>query len=83
MCIRDSTKRSEDLLPDPTAAKQLKLLWLSCGNRDGLIHISQDVHAYLKQKGVPHVWHVTDHAHDGPEWKQALYYFVQKLAFEG
>jgi len=44
-----------------------------------LIHISQDVHAYLKANAVPHVWHVTDHAHDAPEWKQALYFFAQQL----
>jgi hypothetical protein len=30
---------------------------------------------------VGHVWHVTDHAHDAPEWKQALYWFVQQLSF--
>ena len=42
--------------------KQLKLLWLSCGNKDGLIRISQGVHAYLKEKDVPHVWHVDGHA---------------------
>lgn len=77
-----NTKRPEELLSDPAAAKQLKLLWLSCGNKDGLIRVSQGVHTYLKQNGVPHVWHITDHAHDAPEWKQALYYFVQKLTFD-
>jgi len=76
-----NTRKSEDLFPDISAAKKLNLLWLSCGKRDGLIHIGQDVHAYLKAKAVPHVWHVTDHAHDPQEWKQALFWFVQKLAF--
>ena len=74
-----NTRKSEELLPDPATAKQLRLLWLSCGNRDGLLHISQDVHSYLTARGVSHVWHVTDHAHDAPEWKQALYYFSQQL----
>lgn len=74
-----NTKPAKELLPDPAAAKQLKLLWLSCGKKDGLIGISQRVHAYLKEREVPHVWHVADHAHDPPEWKQALFYFVQKL----
>ena len=46
------------------AARQLKLLWLSCGNKDGLIRISQGVHAYLKEKQVPHIWHVDGNAHD-------------------
>jgi enterochelin esterase-like enzyme len=77
-----NTKKPEELLPNAGAAKNLKLLWLSCGSRDGLIRISQAFHAYLKEKEVPHVWHVTDHAHDAPEWKQALYWFLQKLAFE-
>ncbi len=76
-----NTRPSAELMPDAQAAKHLKLLWLSCGSRDGLIHISQDVHAWLKSQGVPHVWHVTDHAHDGAEWKQALYYFLQQLSF--
>lgn len=76
-----NTRKNEDLLPDAAAARGLKLLWLSCGSRDGLIHVSQDVHAYLKTNAVPHVWHVTDHAHDFDEWKQALYWFAQKLAF--
>ena len=77
-----NTRKSEQLLPDPSAAKGLRLLWLSCGRRDGLIHISQDIHGFLKDRGIPHVWHVTDHAHEAAEWKQALYWFVQQLAFE-
>jgi endo-1,4-beta-xylanase len=74
-----NTKSPAELVRDPEAVKKLKLLWLSCGSRDGLLHISQGVHALLKEKGIPHVWHVADHGHDGPEWKQALYYFVQRL----
>ncbi len=74
-----NTRPPAELLPDPAAAKQLNLLWLSCGNKDGLIGISQGVHARLKTNSVPHVWHVDGFAHESAEWKQALYYFVQKL----
>jgi len=75
-----NTKSPAELLPDPAAAKdKLKLLWLSCGNKDGLIHISQGVHAYLKEKQVPHVWHVDGNGHDPTHWRNALYYFAQKL----
>ena len=77
-----NTRKPPELLPDPAAAKQLRLLWLSCGNKDGLFRISQGFHGYLKEKGLPHVWHVSDHEHNAPEWKQALYHFVQQLAFE-
>jgi enterochelin esterase-like enzyme len=67
------------LLPDPASAKQLKLLWLGCGNKDGLIRISQGVHQYLKENGVPHVWHVDGNAHDTTEWDNNLYLFSQRI----
>jgi enterochelin esterase-like enzyme len=75
-----NTKPPAELVPDPARAKtQLKLLYLSCGNKDGLIRISQGVHAYLKEKGVPHIWQVDGNAHDTPEWKNNLYYFSQRV----
>lgn len=76
-----NTKKPEELLPDAETAKKLKLLWLSCGTRDGLLNVSHGVHARLKEQGVAHIWHITDGAHDAPEWKQALYHFVQQLKF--
>lgn len=77
-----NTKPPAELVPDPEAAKgRLKLLYLSCGNQDGLIRISQGVHAYLKEKGVPHIWHVDEHAHDFRHWKKALYHF-SRLVFK-
>jgi enterochelin esterase-like enzyme len=73
-----NTKTPEQLVPDPAAAKEkLRLLWLSCGNKDGLISISRGVHAYLKQNNVPHIWHVDSNAHDSTEWRNNLYLFAQ------
>ncbi len=75
-----NTKPAAELVPDPEKAKEkLKLLWISAGNKDGLIRISQGVHAYLKEKNVPHIWHVDDHAHDFEHWKKALYNFSQLI----
>jgi enterochelin esterase-like enzyme len=75
-----NTKRPEQLVPDPTAAAQkLKLLWLSCGNKDGLIRVSQGVHSYLKEKKVPHVWHVDGNGHDPTHWRNNLWLFSQRI----
>ena len=75
-----NTKPAAELVPDPEkATKLLKLLYVSCGNKDGLISISQGVHAYLKEKNVPHLWHVDEHAHDFQHWKKALYHFSQRV----
>ena len=48
-----NTKSPAQLVSDPAAIKQLKLLWLACGNKDGLIRISQGVHMLLKEKKCP------------------------------
>jgi enterochelin esterase-like enzyme len=75
-----NTKPPAELVSDPEKAKQqLKLLYISCGNKDGLIRISQGVHAYLKDKDVPHIWHVDEHAHDFQHWKKGLYNFSQLI----
>ncbi len=75
-----NTRPPAELVPDPAAAREkLKLLYLSCGNKDGLINISQGVHAYLQEHGVPHVWNVDDHGHDGDTWGSNLYHFVQRI----
>jgi enterochelin esterase-like enzyme len=75
-----NTRPPAQLVVDPAAAKErLKLLWLGCGNKDGLIRVSQGVHQYLKEKGVPHVWHVDSNAHDTTEWDNNLYLFAQRL----
>ncbi len=75
-----NTKPAAELVPDPLKTTgQLKLLYVSCGNKDGLIRISQEVHAYLKEKNVPHIWHVDEHAHDFQHWKKGFYNFSQLI----
>jgi enterochelin esterase-like enzyme len=75
-----NTKPPEELVPDSEkAAKMLKLLWISCGDRDGLINFSQRTHRYLKEKNVPHVWHVDSGIHDFAVWKNDFYLFSQLI----
>jgi enterochelin esterase-like enzyme len=74
-----NTKSPADLVPDPAVPKKLKVLWIACGNKDGLIRISQSLHNYLKEKDVPHVWHVDSHGHDGTEWANNLNLFAQHI----
>ena len=72
-----NTAQPAQLVPDPAAArKQLKLLWVSCGDKDSLFNISEGVHKYLDEQKVPHLWHIDlGGAHDFPVWKNDLYHF--------
>src|SRR5688572_14716071 len=75
-----NTKTPEELVPDPEAAKnKLKLLWISCGDNDGLIRFSQRTHDYLYEKDVPHIYYIEPGAHDFKVWKNGLYMFSQFL----
>lgn len=75
-----NTRAPEQLMPNPEEAKQqLKLLYISCGNRDGLIRSSLRVHTFLKERDVPHIWHVDDHAHDFQHWRKGLYNFSRLI----
>jgi enterochelin esterase-like enzyme len=76
-----NTKKVDVLVKDAQgAAKKLKLLWLSCGDKDGLMKISRAFHDALEEKKVPHVWHVhPGGGHDFAVWKTDLYHFVQLL----
>lgn len=75
-----NTRAPGVLVPDPAAATQkLKLLWVSCGDQDGLMGISLGVHRYLKEKGVPHIWQMDSGKHDWLVWKNDLYLFSQRI----
>lgn len=71
-----NTKPPAELVADIDGAKQLELLWVSCGNEDNLFNISLGVHEYLETQGVPHEWHIDEGAHTFPVWKNDLYHFA-------
>jgi enterochelin esterase-like enzyme len=75
---------SSSLVSDPAAAsKQLRLLWLSCGDQDRLMDASKTFHTSLEEKKVPHLWHVDSGAHTWPVWKNDLYLLAQRLFRDG
>jgi enterochelin esterase-like enzyme len=75
-----NTKRPEELVPDPEAAKsKLKLLWISCGDNDNLIRFSKRTHDYLYERNVPHIYYIEPGGHDFKVWKNGLFMFSQFL----
>ncbi|MDH5250762.1 MAG: alpha/beta hydrolase-fold protein [Cyclobacteriaceae bacterium] len=75
-----NTNTPEVLVPDPEAAKAgLKLLWISCGDKDNLIIFSRRTHEYLFRNNVPHIYYIESGGHDFKVWKNGLYMFSQLL----
>ncbi len=75
-----NTRPDGELLRDPAAAREkIRLLYLSCGNKDGLMNVSQRVRALLKANDIPHIWQVDDFGHDAPHWAHNLHHFAQRI----
>src|SRR2546429_79786 len=68
------------VMPHGQAAKKLRLLYVACGDKDGLARISEGVHKMLDEKKVPHLYRVIPGgAHDFKVWKSDLYHFAQLI----
>jgi enterochelin esterase-like enzyme len=75
-----NTKLPAELVPVPEdARKKLKLLWISCGDKDGLITYSKRTHDFLNANNVSHIYYVDHGYHDFKVWKNSLYMFSQLL----
>lgn len=75
-----NTKPPNELVPDPQKAREkLNLLWISCGDQDELLHVSQRTHQYLAQHKVPHIYSIEPGHHDFKVWKNGLYMFSRFL----
>lgn len=76
-----NTKPPTELVPDPQKAKELlKLLWISCGDKDNLIRMSQRTSEYLTEHNVPHVYRIIpDGQHDFKVWRDGLYHFAKNI----
>ena len=75
-----NTKPPQELVPDPAnAIAKLNLLWISCGDNDGLLSFSKRTHDYLALHNVPHIYYIEPGVHDFKVWKNGLYMFSQFL----
>ncbi|MFN3683366.1 MAG: alpha/beta hydrolase [Fimbriimonadaceae bacterium] len=71
-------RRFEALVPDPKRLR-LKLLWLSCGDRDVLLGVARGWRAKFLEAELPHVWHVGPGIHSFEVWRSDLYWLAQRL----
>ncbi|WP_321372584.1 alpha/beta hydrolase-fold protein [uncultured Draconibacterium sp.] len=76
-----NTKQPAELVPNPDEAKkQLSLLFISCGDKDGLFSFSKRTHDYMSENDIPHYYYVIpDGQHDFNVWKDSLYNYAQLL----
>ena len=67
------------LFKDANTLKSMKLIYIACGDNDGLLSFSQRAHGELKKAGINHIWHINPGKHEPEVWKMDLYHYSQLL----
>ncbi len=78
-----TAKPAAELIADSEQVRRdLRLLWLSCGDEDFLLDISRSFHQALTTMQIPHDWRITAGGHDWDVWKTDLHAFAQRIFVE-
>src|SRR5581483_4239921 len=61
------------------ANRELRLLWVGCGEQDGLLGANQDFHQWLDSQGIRHTWVHSPGQHSFRVWRRYLAEFAPLL----
>jgi len=64
---------------DEKANRLLRLLWISCGEQDGLLATNQKLNDWLTAKGITHTWVEPPGQHSYRVWRRNLAQFARLL----
>ncbi|MBZ9631705.1 esterase family protein [Salegentibacter sp. LM13S] len=75
-----NTRPAKDLIENPeTVNNKLNLLYISCGDEDDLLQISEQAHNYLEENDIAHKYVLLPGGHDFEVWKKNVHNFSQLL----
>ena len=65
--------------PKVDQARQLSLLWIACGQQDGLMRVNRDLTTWLTTQDVPYTWREIPGGHSFMVWRRFLAEFLPML----
>jgi enterochelin esterase family protein len=77
--IRDSNYVAQYPALDKKANDRLRLLWIGCGEQDGLVTPNKEFCAWLKTQDIHYTWVQTPGQHSFRVWRRYLAQFVPQL----
>ncbi len=79
-----NTKQPNQTIKDVAALKEkVKLIFIACGDADGLIGNSRMYHDFLDQNNVDHMYQLeAGQGHTATVWNRSLYNFAQRIFTE-
>jgi enterochelin esterase-like enzyme len=79
-----NTKQPSQTIKDVAAVKsKVKLIFIACGDADGLLSNSKMYHDFLDQNSVTHMYQLeAGQGHTATVWNRSLYNFAQRIFTE-
>jgi enterochelin esterase-like enzyme len=76
-----NTRPASQTIRDPEAVRRdVRLIFIACGDADGLLSYSSNYHDYLTQQNIPHMYQLEPgQGHTATVWKRSLYNFAQRI----
>lgn len=76
----NSRQPAQNITDIATIEQNLLFTFLSCGDQDSLLNVSQGYHDFLMDNGVEHMWQIeTGEGHTPTVWNRSLYHFAQRI----
>jgi enterochelin esterase-like enzyme len=85
MSAAPNTASASQTIDDVEAVKRdVKLIFITCGDADSLLSYSEGYHEFLTENDVPHLYQLEPgEAHTFTVWKRGLYNFAQRIFTDG
>jgi enterochelin esterase family protein len=77
--VRNFDLKSGPLADVKAANERLRLLWIGCGQQDGLYPASEQLHLALEKAGIRHQWFSGPGSHEWQVWRKHLHAFAPLL----
>jgi MYXO-CTERM domain-containing protein len=80
-----NTQAPTSTIKDVNLVKQnVKVIYISYGDQDGLINNGEAYHTYFDQQNVTHIWQIeAGQGHTKTVWNRSLYNFAQRIFLGG
>ncbi len=76
----NTTPAAQTITDPEVVRREMKFIFIACGDQDSLLSNSENYHQYLTQQDIPHMYQLEPgQAHTWTVWKRSLYNFAPRI----
>jgi hypothetical protein len=76
----NSRQPAQNITNPATVQQNVNVIFIACGDADGLFGTSEGYHNFLDTNAIDHIWQIEyGGGHDPVVWNRSLYHFAQRI----